>query len=58
MGFAGGLEAVGMGGLLTVDEGVKNELAVLLHQVVDVAKNSAIDWEKQAEVSQAYPSIL
>ena len=31
-------------GALTVDKSVEDELAVLLHQVVDVSENTTVDW--------------
>lgn len=39
------LDGAGKGGMLaqlTIEEGVENELAVLLDQVVDVSENSAV----------------
>lgn len=39
-----------VGSQLTVDEGVENELAVLLDEVVDVSENSTARWLQSATV--------
>lgn len=44
------LRALARGGLLTVDESVEDELAVLLHKVVDVSENATV--QNPASVSE------
>ena len=43
MGYWGASEASG----LTVDQGIEDELAVLLHQVVDVSENATVKHQQR-----------